>query len=89
MASVLRQRIADFWKTFSPESGKRVLNDLRKQFGNRQSFVPGDSHATAFREGQRSAYLYILDKVELAQDTDRLEEYLSQAEESGDDTEGS
>jgi hypothetical protein len=46
--------------TFTSESGARVLDDLRKTYGRRQSFVLGAPDASAFHEGQRSVYLMIL-----------------------------
>jgi hypothetical protein len=49
------QLAEDYRVTFSTESGARVLDDLKKRFGDRRSFVP-DSNATAFHEGQRDVY---------------------------------
>lgn len=46
-------------RTFASGPGADVLEDLRKRFGTRRSFVP-DSNSTAFHEGQRDVYLMIL-----------------------------
>jgi len=54
------QKLAESYRrTFTSGPGADVLDDLRKRFGNRRSFVP-DSNATAFHEGQRDVYLMIL-----------------------------
>jgi len=49
--------------TFTSDSGEAVLDDLRRRFGNRGSFVP-DSNVTAFHEGQRDVYLLCLQMME-------------------------
>lgn len=48
-----QQRAHDYFTAFGTPAGKRVLDDL-EIYRRRVSFVPGDSHETAFREGQRS-----------------------------------
>jgi len=52
--------IADYKIVFSSENGKRVLSDLEKRC---HEFVTthqkGDSHETAFLEGQRSVLIFI------------------------------
>ena len=51
----LKQLVIDYKTTFGSESGQRVLNDLKKRCSFETStFVKGDSHASAFLEGQRS-----------------------------------
>lgn len=45
---------------FNTEDGTTVLNDLRKRFHmTTPTFVAGDSHESAFLEGQRSVVLTI------------------------------
>lgn len=44
--------------------GQTVLADLCESYMDRSSFVPGDSHATAFNEGQRSVVLAIFALLE-------------------------
>lgn len=48
---------------FGTSAGQAVVEDLRKRYGNRRSFVP-DSNATAFHEGQRDVFLMILGFME-------------------------
>ena len=53
-------RAQDYLVTFSTPAGKRVLEDMRKSYGDRTSHVPGDPYETSFREGKRYVYLSIL-----------------------------
>jgi hypothetical protein len=45
---------------FTSESGRVVLDDLRKAYGRRSSFVAGDPCVTAFHEGERGVYLRVM-----------------------------
>ena len=56
-------KLADYRETFATDQGKRVLWDMMKQFMMTRSFVPGDSYATHFNEGQREVLLHILNKL--------------------------
>lgn len=56
----------DYAVCFGSETGRRVLKELKSQFGDRMSYTRGDSHETAFMEGQRSVYLRILHKLRQA-----------------------
>jgi len=48
-------------RTFNTEDGEQVLKDLKARFSFEAStFVPGDPHMSAFREGQRDAVLLIV-----------------------------
>ena len=48
-------------RAFGTEDGERVLRDLKARFSFESStFVPGDPHQSAFREGQRDAVLLIV-----------------------------
>jgi hypothetical protein len=48
-------------RTFNTEDGAVVLKDLKARFSFESStFVPGDPHQSAFREGQRDAVLLIV-----------------------------
>ena len=56
----LKQLTIDYKQTFGSESGEKVLEDLKKRCSfNTTTFVQGDSHDTAFREGQRAGVLFI------------------------------
>ena len=56
----LKQLTIDYKQTFGAESGEKVLEDLKKRCSfNTTTFVQGDSHDTAFREGQRAVVLFI------------------------------
>lgn len=64
--------------TFGSETGRAVLNDLVK-FGHlyETSYISGDEHETAFREGERNFLLYILSRVQLPSERENhLEETL-------------
>jgi len=56
----------EYSAAFESVSGKKVLEDMRKSFGDRLSYQKGDPYETAFREGQRDVYLRILYLMELA-----------------------
>lgn len=55
----------DYVATFGPKCGpaaERVLRDLVEECGLMQrSFVPGDSHGTAFNDGARSPIIHIFE----------------------------
>jgi hypothetical protein len=54
-----QKRIAQMYHlTFSTESGQQVLQDMLASYGG-QTYVQGDTHQTAFNEGQRSVPLAI------------------------------
>ncbi len=48
---------------FQSKAGEEVLLELTKLFYDRISYTPGDSHETAFREGQRQVITFILLKL--------------------------
>lgn len=48
-------------RTFNTDDGARVLADLKSRFSFEAStFIPGDPHYSAFKEGQRDAVLLIV-----------------------------
>ena len=56
----IKQLAINYKQTFTSESGKKVLEDLKKRCSfETTTFVQGDSHDTAFREGQRAVVLFI------------------------------
>ena len=80
------ERIMDYHSTFTGGRGGNVLDDLRAQYMRRSSFVPGDPHATAFREGQRDVVLAIEAMLATAADKEfsrqSVLEFLTSTEES-------
>ena len=59
-AKILKQLISDYKIVFGSEQGERVLEDLKKRCHfYATTNVKGDSHESAFYEGQRAAVLWI------------------------------
>lgn len=57
-ARLMRRRRLAYRRTFSGQDGQAVLADLRNFCCvTRPSFQPGDTHATALREGRREVWL--------------------------------
>ena len=56
----IEQLIKDYQIIFGTDEGKRVLEDLKKRSHfYSTSHVKGDSHESAYMEGQRSVLLFI------------------------------
>ena len=56
----LQELIKDYKIIFNTDEGKRVLEDLKKRSHfYSTSHVKGDSHESAFYEGQRSLVVFI------------------------------
>lgn len=56
----LKQLVINYKTTFGSADGEKVLADLKKRCSfETTTFVAGDSHDTAFREGQRAVVLFI------------------------------
>lgn len=74
------KRVLYYAETFSTESGRAVLKNMRRTYFDRQSYVPGDQFATTFAEGQRSVVADILSFLsqskhpELFETLDEIEE---------------
>jgi hypothetical protein len=67
------ERVQDYRLVFGSELGKKVLWDIARSAHFFQSTaVPGDAHASALREGERSTFLRILGIVE--RDPERIKE---------------
>ena len=60
----LEQEVATVKRLFASPDGQKVFKTMEAEFSDRSSFVVGDSHATAFKEGQRSVMLFIIDTLE-------------------------
>jgi hypothetical protein len=55
----------DYIEVFSSSPGQRVLEDLCSKLGlSSSSFIAGDPHQTAYREGMRHAALLIISTIE-------------------------
>jgi hypothetical protein len=55
--------IKRYKQIFSTEDGKLVLEDLQKKFKKRAYTEDGNALSMAYRDGCRSVYEYIEDKV--------------------------
>ena len=76
-----KRRRADYETVCSSEAGNRVLSDLiATSHTGRSSHVSGDSHETAFREGERHVILHILDMVSKRGDPEWINDKLDQGE---------
>lgn len=74
-------RKSDYEEVFSTEVGERVLSDLFDNFHMaRSTHVNGDSHETAYREGQRNVVLHILHLLGRRSDVSWLNGILDQGE---------
>lgn len=63
-----RKRPQQYKDTFNTPQGKEVLRDLAKFCGqNNPTYVPGDSHASAYKEGMRRVFLRIQQFVNLSE----------------------
>lgn len=51
---------AAYRDVFNTVSGRMVLDDLKRSFNDKTTFVEGDPHTTSFKEGQRALYLVLL-----------------------------
>lgn len=69
----MKRRAQDYRAAFTTAAGARVLRDMMRAFHMaRPTHVDGDPYASAFKEGQRSVILLILNKLEVANDPDRF-----------------
>lgn len=64
----LKRIKAAFRRCFASDSGQMVLDHLEKTFNSTTSFVPGDSHRSAWNEGRRALYLELKSLAELKGD---------------------
>ncbi len=73
-------RIADYQQLFNSPIGKKVLHDLMKVHGFMRISHSEDSHDTAFREGERSVVVRILNILKM--DLNQIEERIKSNEDS-------
>ena len=57
--------VSAYGAVFLSDQGQRVLDDLEDSFGG-SCYTKGDSHDTAFREGQREVLLRIRQMISLS-----------------------
>ena len=77
----IKRRKEDYETIFASDAGQRVLADLMSQFHmGRSSHMAGDSHETAFREGERHVVLHILDMTGKRSTPEWLNDKLDQGE---------
>jgi len=77
----LNRRKEDYETVFSTEAGSRVVADLMAQFNvGRSSHTSGDSHETAFREGERHVILHVLHMLGKRGDPEWINDKLDQGE---------
>ena len=56
----LQELIKDYKIIFNTDEGKRVLDDLKKRsYFYNTTHVQGDSHESAYNEGQRSLVVFM------------------------------
>ncbi|MFA5158675.1 MAG: hypothetical protein WC451_05835 [Patescibacteria group bacterium] len=59
-----KQKRINYGLTFSTQTGFEVLKDILKfTHAFSTSYVPGDQIETAFREGERNVFIYILSNL--------------------------
>ena len=77
----LKRRRDDYESLFKTPEGNRVLADLMANFHmGRSSHAAGDSHETAFREGERHVVLHILNMTGKRSDPSWINDKLDQGE---------
>lgn len=57
--------VSAYGAVFNTDQGKLVMEDLEASFGG-STYTKGDSHDTAFREGQREVLLRIKQMIALS-----------------------
>lgn len=58
------QKAAVLKRWLTGPDAQAALKILREEFSERTSFVPGDPHATHFKEGERHVILFLEDMRE-------------------------
>ncbi len=56
-----------FLSVFDSPDGKIILTDMLDKYYKYTSFTPGEPETTAFKEGQRSVVIYIMDRISRAE----------------------
>ena len=56
------------------KDGQAILDELSGLFYDRLSYTKGDTHETAFKEGQKSVVAFLIRKCGLSQEADENQE---------------
>lgn len=64
-----------YYRIFQEDrDGQAIFDEMAGLFYDRPSYVKGDPHETAYREGQRSVVMFLIRKCGLANETSQQEE---------------
>ena len=85
-----KRRKVQYKEFFSTDDGKEILADLaRRHFVHTSTFVPHDTHHSAFNEGRRSVILYIISLVNIPmEELDKLNRKAEDGRDSRTDNSG-
>ncbi len=85
-----KRRKVQYKEFFSTDDGKEILADLaRRHFVHTSTFVPHDTHHSAFNEGRRSVILDIISLVNIPmEELDKLNRKAEDGRNSRTDNDG-
>ena len=85
-----KRRKVQYKEFFSTDDGKEILADLaRRHFVHTSTFVPHDTHHSAFNEGRRSVILDIISLVNIPmEEFDKLNRKAEDGRDSRTDNSG-
>ena len=85
-----KRRKVQYKELFSTDDGKEILADLaRRHFVHTSTFVPHDTHHSAFNEGRRSVILDIISLVNIPmEELDKLNRKAEDGRDSRTDNSG-
>ncbi len=85
-----KRRKVQYKEFFSTDDGKEILADLaRRHFVHTSTFVPHDTHHSAFNEGRRSVILDIISLVNIPmEELDKLNRKAEDGRDSRTDNSG-
>jgi len=86
-----KKRKVQYKELFDTDVGKEILADLaRRHFVHTSTFIPHDTHHSAFNEGRRSVILEIISLVNIPiEELDKLNRKAEDGRDSGTDNNGS
>ena len=85
-----KRRKVQYKEFFSTDDGKEILADLaRRHFVHTSTFIPHDTHHSAFNEGRRSVILDIISLVNIPmEELDKLNRKAEDGRDSRTDNDG-